>query len=219
MALTFKRQELFPNTHPLYAGHLGFRYRRSQLERMFTQADLDARGRHAAGRGVDAGLHASRRRRVPAQPLIHVHRRCAPPRAQFRADDWPDRRSDGVPAGAGGEAVATVNGAQGMGGKTQRLCRRQTGLDGAEGRPARHGAGGGRNLRPPCRRRDHHRRRRQLLRLAAQAHPVQRSAIDAELGRRRHGQRDAGGSCGGPALSRPPDHHLDRRRRRADDRR
>ena len=70
VAPTFKRQELFPNTHPLYAGHLGFQIPRSQLA-MFTQADLVIAVGTRLGELSTQG-YTFPASPLPAQPLIHV---------------------------------------------------------------------------------------------------------------------------------------------------
>ena len=71
VALTFKRQEIFPNTHPHYAGHLGFKIPRSQVA-LYEEADLvvavGTRLGEVSTQGYTFPLAP-----VPRQPLIHVH--------------------------------------------------------------------------------------------------------------------------------------------------
>jgi acetolactate synthase I/II/III large subunit len=71
VALTFKRQDYFPNTHPNYAGHLGFKIAKAAVER-YLEADLilavGTRLTEATTQGYT--LPASP---VPRQPLVHVH--------------------------------------------------------------------------------------------------------------------------------------------------
>jgi len=71
VALSFKRQDYFPNTHPHYAGHLGFKIPKPAAER-FAEADLmlavGTRLTEVTSQGYT--LPASP---VPRQPLVHVH--------------------------------------------------------------------------------------------------------------------------------------------------
>jgi len=71
VALTFKRQDYFPNTHPHYAGHLGFKIAKAAVQR-YLEADLilalGTRLTEATTQGYT--LPASP---VPRQPLIHIH--------------------------------------------------------------------------------------------------------------------------------------------------
>src|SRR5262249_35653441 len=71
VALTFKRQDYLANTHPNYAGHLGFKIPKPSLDR-FLEADLilavGTRLGELSTRGYT--LPASP---VPRQPLVHVH--------------------------------------------------------------------------------------------------------------------------------------------------
>jgi acetolactate synthase-1/2/3 large subunit len=71
VALTFKRQDYFPNAHPNYAGHLGFKIPKSAVER-FLEADLILAVGTRLGEVSTQGftLPASP---VPRQPLVHVH--------------------------------------------------------------------------------------------------------------------------------------------------
>jgi acetolactate synthase-1/2/3 large subunit len=71
VALTFKRQDYFPNTHPNYAGHLGFKIPKAAVER-YLQADLMLAVGTRLGEATTQGytLPASP---VPRQPLVHVH--------------------------------------------------------------------------------------------------------------------------------------------------
>lgn len=68
---SFKRQDLFPNDDPLYAGHLGFKIPAAQRE-LYAEADL------VLAVGTRLGEVTSQGYRFPAapqpvQPLIHVH--------------------------------------------------------------------------------------------------------------------------------------------------
>jgi acetolactate synthase-1/2/3 large subunit len=71
VALTFKRQDYFPNTHPHYAGHLGFKIPRPAVAR-YLEADLviaaGTRLTEATTQGYT--LPAAP---VPRQPLVHIH--------------------------------------------------------------------------------------------------------------------------------------------------
>jgi len=71
VALTFKRQDYFPNAHPNYAGHLGFKIPRPAAER-YLEADLMLAVGTRLGEVSTQGytLPASPR---PRQPLIHIH--------------------------------------------------------------------------------------------------------------------------------------------------
>ena len=71
VALTFKRQDYFPNTHPNYAGHLGFKMPRPAVER-YLEADLILAVGTRLGEATTQGytLPASP---VPRQPLVHIH--------------------------------------------------------------------------------------------------------------------------------------------------
>jgi acetolactate synthase-1/2/3 large subunit len=71
VALTFKRQDYFPNAHPNYAGHLGFKIARAAVER-YLEADLILAIGTRLGEATTQGytLPASP---VPRQPLVHIH--------------------------------------------------------------------------------------------------------------------------------------------------
>jgi acetolactate synthase-1/2/3 large subunit len=71
VALTFKRQDYFPNTHRNYAGHLGFKIPKPAVER-YLEADLILAVGTRLGEASTQGytLPASP---VPRQPLIHIH--------------------------------------------------------------------------------------------------------------------------------------------------
>jgi acetolactate synthase I/II/III large subunit len=71
VALTFKRQDYFPNTHPNYAGHLGFKIPKPAAER-YLEADLMLAVGTRLGEVSTQGytLPASP---APRQPLIHIH--------------------------------------------------------------------------------------------------------------------------------------------------
>jgi acetolactate synthase-1/2/3 large subunit len=71
VAPTFKRQDYFPNTHPNYAGHLGFKIPKAAVAR-YLESDLilavGTRLTEATTQGYT--LPASP---VPSQPLVHIH--------------------------------------------------------------------------------------------------------------------------------------------------
>jgi acetolactate synthase I/II/III large subunit len=71
VALSFKRQDYFPNMHPNYAGHLGFKIPKATVER-YLQADLMLAVGTRLGEATTQGytLPASP---VPRQPLVHIH--------------------------------------------------------------------------------------------------------------------------------------------------
>jgi acetolactate synthase-1/2/3 large subunit len=72
VALTFKRQDYFPNTHPNYAGHLGFKIAKAAVAR-YLEADLILAVGTRLGEASTQGytLPASP---VPRRPLVHVRR-------------------------------------------------------------------------------------------------------------------------------------------------
>jgi acetolactate synthase I/II/III large subunit len=71
VALTFKRQDYFPNAHRNYAGHLGFKIAKAAVQR-YLEADLILAVGTRLGEATTQGytLPASP---VPRQPLVHVH--------------------------------------------------------------------------------------------------------------------------------------------------
>ncbi len=71
VALTFKRQDYFPNTHPNYAGHLGFKIPKAAVAR-YLEADLILAVGTRLGEATTQGytLPASP---VPRQKLVHIH--------------------------------------------------------------------------------------------------------------------------------------------------
>jgi acetolactate synthase-1/2/3 large subunit len=71
VALTFKRQDTFPNAHPNYAGHLGFKIAKAVVRR-YLEADLILAVGTRLGEATTQGytLPASP---VPRQPLVHIH--------------------------------------------------------------------------------------------------------------------------------------------------
>jgi acetolactate synthase-1/2/3 large subunit len=71
VALTFKRQDYFPNTHPNYAGHLGFKIPKAAAER-YLASDLMLAVGTRLGEVSTQGytLPASP---TPRQPLVHIH--------------------------------------------------------------------------------------------------------------------------------------------------
>jgi acetolactate synthase-1/2/3 large subunit len=71
VALTFKRQDYFPNTHPNYAGHLGFKIPTAAVER-YLEADLILAAGTRLGEVSTQG-YALPASPVPRQPLIHIH--------------------------------------------------------------------------------------------------------------------------------------------------
>ena len=71
VAVTNKRQDLFPNDHPLWAGHLGYAAARPLVEAL-SAADLVVAVGTRLG-DVSTQGYALPRAPVPAQPLIHVH--------------------------------------------------------------------------------------------------------------------------------------------------
>lgn len=68
---SFKRQDLFPNDDPLYAGHLGFKMPDAQLK-VYEAADLLLAIGTRLGEVTSQGYRFPRAPQ-PAQPLIHVH--------------------------------------------------------------------------------------------------------------------------------------------------
>ncbi len=71
VALTFKRQDYFPNSHPNYAGHLGFKIPKAAVAR-YLESDLILAVGTRLGEATTQGytLPASP---VPRQKLLHVH--------------------------------------------------------------------------------------------------------------------------------------------------
>jgi acetolactate synthase-1/2/3 large subunit len=71
VALTFKRQDYFPNTHAHYAGHLGFKMPKAAIDR-YLASDLILAVGTRLGEATTQGytLPASPH---PTQPLVHVH--------------------------------------------------------------------------------------------------------------------------------------------------
>lgn len=71
VALTFKRQDYFPNAHPNYAGHLGFKIPKAAVDR-YLESDLVLAVGTRLGEATTQGytLPASP---VPRQPLVHIH--------------------------------------------------------------------------------------------------------------------------------------------------
>ncbi len=70
VALTFKRQEQFPNAHPHYAGHLGFKIPKPQVD-LFAQADLVIAVGTRLGEVPTQG-YTFPQAPTPTQPLIHI---------------------------------------------------------------------------------------------------------------------------------------------------
>ena len=71
VALSFKMQHLFPNRHPLYAGHLGFKIPAPHRE-LLAEADLVVAVGTRLGEVASQGYRFPRAPE-PEQPLIHVH--------------------------------------------------------------------------------------------------------------------------------------------------
>jgi acetolactate synthase-1/2/3 large subunit len=71
VALTFKRQDYFPNTHPNYAGHLGFKIPKTAVER-YLEADLMLAVGTRLGEATTQG-YALPASPVPRQALVHIH--------------------------------------------------------------------------------------------------------------------------------------------------
>lgn len=67
---TFKRQDMFPNAHALYAGHLGFKIPKPMVER-FAAADLLIAVGTRLGETTTQG-YTFPASPVPRQPLVHV---------------------------------------------------------------------------------------------------------------------------------------------------
>ena len=71
VALTFKRQEIFPNAHPNYAGHLGFKIPKPLVE-LYAESDLVlAVGTRLTE--VTTQGYTFPKAPDPLQPLVHVH--------------------------------------------------------------------------------------------------------------------------------------------------
>ncbi|MEZ5843804.1 MAG: thiamine pyrophosphate-binding protein [Hyphomicrobiaceae bacterium] len=71
VALTFKRQEIFPNAHPNYAGHLGFKIPKP-LVALYAESDLViAVGTRLTE--VTTQGYTFPKAPDPIQPLVHVH--------------------------------------------------------------------------------------------------------------------------------------------------
>ncbi|MEZ5910292.1 MAG: thiamine pyrophosphate-binding protein [Hyphomicrobiaceae bacterium] len=71
VALTFKRQDLFPNAHPNYVGHLGFKIPKPMVDR-FAESDLILAVGTRLGEVTTQG-YTFPATPVPRQPLIHVY--------------------------------------------------------------------------------------------------------------------------------------------------
>lgn len=71
VAVTFKYQDIFPNDHPGYAGHLGFKIPQAALDR-YLGADLVLAVGTRLGEVPTQGYRFPKAP-VPEQPLIHVH--------------------------------------------------------------------------------------------------------------------------------------------------
>ena len=71
VAVSFKRQDYFPNSHRLYAGHLGFKIPKAQLDN-YLHADLVIAVGTRLGETPTQG-YTFPRAPVPAQPLVHVY--------------------------------------------------------------------------------------------------------------------------------------------------
>lgn len=71
VAVTFKHQDIFPNAHPGYAGHLGFKIPQAALDR-YLPADVVLAVGTRLGEVPTQGYRFPDAP-VPEQPLIHVH--------------------------------------------------------------------------------------------------------------------------------------------------
>jgi len=71
VALTFKRQDYFPNTHPHYVGHLGFKMPKVTIDR-YLASDLILAVGTRLGEATTQGYTLPQSPH-PRQPLIHVH--------------------------------------------------------------------------------------------------------------------------------------------------
>lgn len=71
VAVTFKHQDIFPNAHPGYAGHLGFKIPQAALDR-YLPADVVLAVGTRLGEVPTQGYRFPEAP-VPEQPLIHVH--------------------------------------------------------------------------------------------------------------------------------------------------
>jgi len=71
VAVSFKRQDLFPNSNPFYAGHLGFKIPKSQVD-LLAEADLVLAVGTRLGE-VPTQNYTFPRAPMPRQPLIHVY--------------------------------------------------------------------------------------------------------------------------------------------------
>jgi acetolactate synthase-1/2/3 large subunit len=71
VALTFKRQDYFPNTHAHYVGHLGFKMPKATIDR-YLGADLILAVGTRLGEATTQGYTLPQAPH-PRQPLIHVH--------------------------------------------------------------------------------------------------------------------------------------------------
>jgi len=72
VAVSFRQQHLFPNLHPLYAGHLGYNIPARHLE-ILAPADLVLAVGTRLGDVTTQGYRFPKAP-IPEQPLIHVHR-------------------------------------------------------------------------------------------------------------------------------------------------
>jgi acetolactate synthase-1/2/3 large subunit len=71
VVLSFKRQDIFPNAHTHYAGHLGFKMPKPMIDRL-AEADLILAVGTRLGETTTQG-YTFPASPVPAQPLIHVY--------------------------------------------------------------------------------------------------------------------------------------------------
>ncbi|MDT8343192.1 MAG: thiamine pyrophosphate-binding protein [Thermohalobaculum sp.] len=84
VALTFKHQEIFDNASPLFAGHLGFKIPKAQVETL-ARADLVLAIGTRLGDTPTQG-YSFPRAPVPDQPLVHVYPDPAVPGRLHRAE-------------------------------------------------------------------------------------------------------------------------------------
>ena len=92
VAATWKNQDVFDNSSPLYAGHLGFGTPVKQRETLAARRS-GHRGRHAARRRGERQLYFSPRARTQAAARAHLSRRRTD-RARIPHRAWDRRRSD-----------------------------------------------------------------------------------------------------------------------------
>jgi acetolactate synthase-1/2/3 large subunit len=135
VALTFKRQDYFPNTHPHYVGHLGFKMPKVAIDR-YLASDLILAVGTRLGEATTQGYTLPQSPH-PRQPLIHVHDDARQLGPQLCGGACPDRRSDRVSGDAGCAGRHGVDQARPMGQIAARSARQDHGLVAAGRRIAR----------------------------------------------------------------------------------